>query len=287
MPDRLLALTTFLRVAERGSLTAAAADLGTSQPSVTRAVAALEAELGTRLFHRTTHAVTPTEAGRMLLPKARSLVAGWDDLSDALRATDDLRGPLHVVAPVALGQTELISVLTDFRTAHPGVSVNWQLTDAEIRLAEVGADLWIRVGAVPDDRLVQRRLGTVRRSVLGHPDFMGRELKHCPWITLGPYEGRRIELAEGSFEVEPVLNTNSIAVVSEALRAGLGVAIAPEWYLRDDLAEGRLRRLGGTATALPVHLAHAPEGRSRRLSALMDAVATHMTARVLDQAGAD
>ncbi|MEM8851435.1 MAG: LysR family transcriptional regulator [Pseudomonadota bacterium] len=275
MSDRLAHLATFLRVAERGSLTAAARDLGVSQPTVTRAVAALEAELGTTFFHRTTHSLALTEAGVMLLPRARAMLAGWEGLAEDLTEGDALNGPLHVVAPIALGQTILLPMLAAFRQDHPGVTINWQLTDDPVRLSETGADLWVRIGPVPDDTLVQRRVGQVVRHVMGAPAFEGIALKDAPWITLGPYEGRQIDLEDRHFRVTPVLNTNSIAVVAGALLDGLGVAIAPDWYLHDALAAGRLRRLA-PAASLPIHLAFAPNRRTRRLLALSDAVAARL-----------
>ena len=151
-------------------------------------------------------------------------------------------------------------------------------------MAEVGCDLWIRVGPVSDDRLVQRHVGDVTRSVLGHPRFAGRPLEACPWITLGPYEGRRIALEGREIEVDAVLNTNSVAVVGAALLEGLGIAIAPDWYLRDALESGALVRLGPHAAALPVHLAFPPEGRTRRLDAFMEAVTDHLRAHVVEMA---
>ncbi|MEM7711244.1 MAG: LysR family transcriptional regulator [Pseudomonadota bacterium] len=282
MPDRLTHLATFLRVAERGSLTAAARDLSVSQPTVTRAIAALERALGTTLFHRTTHSLSLTEPGRSLVPKARRMLSAWDALAEELAEDDALTGPLHVVAPIALGQTALIPVMAAFRTDHPGVTVNWQLTDEVVRLSETGADLWIRVGDVPDDTLVQRRLGHVTRHVFGAPIFEKRPLRACPWITVGPYEGRQIALEGRTFEVAPVLNTNSIAVAARALVDGVGVAIAPDWYMRDDLEAGRVVRLGPPAAVLPVHLAFASDRRSRRLDAFMAAVTDRLKIDVLD-----
>ncbi|MEM7489041.1 MAG: LysR family transcriptional regulator [Pseudomonadota bacterium] len=281
MADRLTHLATFLRVAERGSLTAAARDLSVSQPTVTRAIAALEAELGVPLFHRTTHSLALTERGHDLLPRARRLLAAWDGIAEDLAEGDALSGPLHVIAPIALGQTELIPVLTAFRAAHPDVPVNWQLTDAPVRLSETGADLWIRVGPVPDDTLVQREVGRVDRHVYGAPAFADVPLETCPWITVGPYEGRHIALQGRTLDVAPVLNTNSIAVAVRAMAAGLGVAIAPDWYVRDDVAAGRIARLGPPAASLPVHLAFAPERRTRRLDAFMAAVTERLRDRIL------
>lgn len=280
MADRLSHLAVFLRVAERSSLTAAALDLSVSQPTVTRAIAALEAELGTRLLHRTTHALALTEAGRTLLPRARRMLAAWDGIAEDLAEDDTLSGPLHVVAPIALGQTELMPALAAFRAAHPDVTVNWQLTDAPVRLSETGADLWIRVGPVPDDTLVVRHVGDVARHAIGHPRFAEIDLADAPWITLGPYEGRQIVLADRRFDAAPGLNTNSIAVVARALVEGLGVAIAPDWYLRRELDAGLLVRLA-EARPLPVHMAFAPERRTRRLEAFMDAMEARLRSQVV------
>ncbi|MEM7644076.1 MAG: LysR family transcriptional regulator [Pseudomonadota bacterium] len=275
MSDRLNRLTTFLRVAERGSLTAAARDLGVSQPTVTRAVATLETDLGTTLFHRTTHSLALTESGAALRPKARAMLAGWDDLIETMTGGDALSGPLHVVAPIALGQTILLPTLARFRRDHPGITINWQLTDDPVRLSETGADLWVRVGPVPDDTLIQRHVGQVVRHVLGVPRFADMPLEDVPWITLGPYEGHQIDLPDRRFRVTPGLNTNSIAVVARALLDGLGVAIAPDWYLRDALADGTLRRLA-PAAPLPIHLAFAPDRRTKRLQALIDILTTRL-----------
>ncbi|KIT16838.1 LysR family transcriptional regulator [Jannaschia aquimarina] len=283
MPDRLDRLSAFLRVAERGSLTAAARDLGVSQPTVTRAIDGLEADLGASLLHRTTHSIALTEAGRMLVPRARRMLAAWEGLAEDLSESEALSGPLHVVAPIALGQTALVPVLARFRTENLGVTLNWQLNDEAIRMDEVGCDLWIRVGPVPDDRLVVRHVGDVHRSVLGHPRFAGRPLEACPWITLGPFEGRRIPLDGRMLEVKPVLNTNSVAVVGRALTEGVGVAIAPDWYMEDALGSGRVVRLDTLDRALPVHLAWSPERRTRRLAALVEAVDAGLRGTVTSQ----
>ncbi|MBM2576974.1 LysR family transcriptional regulator [Jannaschia sp. Os4] len=260
MADRIDRLATFLRVAERGSLTAAAADLGVSQPTVTRAMAALEAELGVALTHRTTHSVTLTEAGRALLPRARRMVAAWDGIAEDLRDEGDLSGPLHVVAPVALGQTVLMGALARMRAAHPAVAVTWTLTDAAIRMGEMGADLWVRVGRVPDDRLVVREIGRVPRSVWAAPSLAALPEGERPWVALSPYEGRAAAPA-------PVLETASVMVVAAAIRDGTAVGIAPDW-----LMDGTDARRVGTAAALPVSLCWDPARRTRRLAAFAEIV---------------
>ncbi|WP_308918107.1 LysR family transcriptional regulator [Jannaschia sp. LMIT008] len=267
--DRLGLLATFVRVAERRSLTAAARDLGLSQPSVSRQIAALEDALGTSLLRRTTHDVTPTPDGTALLADARRLLAEWEVLQDRHRAEAALRGTIRVVAPVALGQTLLVRGLAPFLTAHPDLSIDWRLQDEPIRWAEAGCDAWIKVGSVPDDTLLTQVLGQVERLVVGHPcPSDASPLADRPWITLGPFEGDAIDLLDDAgrhhrFTVRPRLASGNIFAVLEAVRAGLGVAILPRWLVAADLVDGTLVDAAPDlrAARLPVTLATAPGAR--------------------------
>ncbi|MEL7374635.1 MAG: LysR family transcriptional regulator [Pseudomonadota bacterium] len=153
--DRLTLLETFVRIAEAGSISAAARDLGLSQPSASRQLSELETRLQTQLAHRTTHTLSLTSAGRELLTDARALIRQWLSLEERhISSAADLRGPIKVVAPVALGQTALTQIAASFQQRHPGVQVEWLLDDAPIRFSEIGCDCWIRVGPVPGDKPV-------------------------------------------------------------------------------------------------------------------------------------
>ena len=247
--DRLALLATFVRIAERESLSAAARDLGTSQPSVSRQLAALEHLLGVTLVNRTTHALALTPDGAAVLADARRMLSEWEGLTERLSDDAELRGTLRVVAPVALGQRHMIEAALRFARDHPAVSIEWRLTDRAIRFAEEGCDVWIKVGPVPDDTLLVREIASVVRLVVATPDLAARygnePLERWPWLALGPFEGSRITLhagdgSERAFMIAPRMATDNIFALLEAVRGGLGVAILPRWFVQDELKGGSL-----------------------------------------------
>lgn len=283
--DRLTLLTTFVRIAERGSLSAAARDLGTSQPSVSRQLAALEDVLGVALVTRTTHSLALTPDGTATLGDARRMLGEWEGLTERLSADDEVRGTLRVVAPVALGQRHVVDAALDFARAHPDVAIEWRLTDRAIRFAEEGCDVWVRVGPVPDDTLVVREIASVERMVVASPElasrYEGEPLERWSWLALGPFEGSRIVLyaadgTERAFTVEPRFATDNIFALLEAVRSGLGAAIMPRWFVRDELEDGTLIDAAPDfrAARLPINLALAPgTRRPARVDRFADAIA--------------
>ncbi len=287
--DRLTLLATFVRIAEAGSLSAAARDLGLTQPSVSRQLVALETRLQAQLVRRTTHSLALTEAGQDLLADARQLLDGWETLAEKhQRATTEVRGRLKVVAPIALGQLGLADFAVRFQQLHPGVALTWQLEDHALRFAEVGCDCWIKVGPVPDDTLIVRPLGQVERLLVAAPALLKdravpshpRHLADLPGVALAPFEGQQLALtstAGASAVLMPAvtLTTNNIFVLHRAALQGLGVAILPRWFVEADLKAGRLIDVLPTwrAAALAIHVAYLPgRHRPRRLQVFLEAL---------------
>ncbi len=256
--DRLTLLETFARIAERGSISAAARDLGLSQASASRHLQDLEARLGVQVVRRSTHALSLTPAGLALLGDARALLADWQGLEErhavagAAGEAGEVRGALKVVAPVALGQGALAEVAVRFQVTHPGVALTWELSDEAIRFAEVGCDCWVRVGPVPDDSLIVRRLGRVERLAVASPALLGGRkidrpaaLAKLPFVALAPYEGGRVALwnrrgGQADLRPEVRLSSNNIVAVRRAALMGVGAAVLPRWFVAEDLAAGNL-----------------------------------------------
>ncbi|MDA4847867.1 LysR family transcriptional regulator [Hoeflea poritis] len=284
--DRLTLLHTFVRIAERGAISAAARDLGLSQASASRQLAELEERLGVQLALRTTHNFSLTEAGLDCLADARNLLSGWEALVE--RHADDnasLSGKLKVVAPVALGQLDLGDAALAFQAAHPDVEVIWDLQDGPIRFAEVGCDLWVKIGKVPDETLIVRPLGTVERLIVAAPELiLGRAIQHpddladLPCAALSPFEGGTIRLADANGEPASItakvgLATNNIFSAKKAALTGLGYAIMPRWFVASELVDGRLVDIlpNWRAAELTINAAYLPARRqTRRLKALID-----------------
>ncbi|MEM9046983.1 MAG: LysR family transcriptional regulator [Pseudomonadota bacterium] len=285
--DRLALLETFVRIAEKGTISGAARDLGISQGSASRQLKDLEERLGVQLARRTTHSLALTETGLEVLADARELITGWDALEEQHAPdTDILKGPLRIVAPVALGQLHLADIAIGFQAEHPNVTVNWHLQDEPVRFAEVGCDLWIKVGPVPDDTLIVRRLGQVERLIVG-TQSIARELKGAqpdeakalPFVTLTPFEGGKIRLshldgAQSDLNVSAKLSTNNIMSLKRAAVSGLGAAVLPKWFVAEELGSGELVDLlpDWRAPMLDVNLAYLPvRHQPRRLSAFIEA----------------
>ncbi len=251
--DRLTLLSTFARIAERGSISAAARDIGLSQASASRQLSELESRLGVHLIQRTTHSLALTDAGRDVLRDARGLLDGWDALSESYAEdADEIRGPLKIVAPVALGQLHLAEAVVSFQAAHPGVTVTWILDDEEIRFAEIGCDLWIKAGRPRDESLVVTEWGQVERMIVAAPTLTDtaaisapKDLGYLPCVALGPFEGHRVPLHHGGGASEtvvgaPAMTTNNIFTARKAAQMGIGFAVMPKWFVADDLQSGTL-----------------------------------------------
>ncbi len=278
-PDRLDLLETFLRVAETGALSRAAVAQGLSQPSVSRRIKALETITGVKLIHRTTHFLQLTEEGRMLLPVAREMLEKWDEAIDALRDKEP-QGRLTIAAPVGLGQSWLIDEAAAFLKRYPAVRIDWKLTDDPIDIIAGEADIWIRIGATSDDRLVVKSLGRVKRILVATPQLANstKDWTTLPAVALSSFYDREIALFDAKgrerlIDLNVVLASDNIAAVARAVRAGLGMALLPQWLIQEDLKTGALVRVAPTLSGLSLDLvlAYAPErGRPMRLTRFVE-----------------
>ncbi len=271
--DRLTLLETFVRIAERGSISAAARDLDLSQPSASRQLADLEERLGAQLIRRTTHALTLTPAGQDLLADARQLLDDWDALSERHgHGRSQIKGRLKVVAPIALGQLHLADAMLRFQLVNPDVSIIWELDDEPIRFAETGCDCWIKIGAVTDESLVVRPLASVERLLVAAPSLAEswrleriKDLELAPFIALNPFEGGHVRLNSsngrvGNVEPKVRVATNNIFAANRAAKMGAGVAVMPKWFVEPDLNSGALVNVLSSwrAASLELSVAYLP-----------------------------
>lgn len=271
--DRLDLMQTFVRIVEAGSLSAAAAQMGSTQPTISRRLQWLERLLGLRLLQRSTHAMRLTEDGERCYAHAKALLENWAAVEADLRgAQDQPRGPLRVLVPHAFGQEALVTPLAQFLVDHPEVSVDWLLQDREANLIAEGIDCAIRVGGVDDPALVAVQLAEVPRILAAPPGLWGTgepprapaDLVRLPWVSLPRFYRDELVLHQiGSGRREtvsltPRLRTDSLYAARSAARAGVGAALLSAWLVADDLATGRLCQLvpDWEASPLPVHLAY-------------------------------
>jgi DNA-binding transcriptional LysR family regulator len=255
MLDRLTGLEVFAKVAAAGSLSAAARALGMSQTMVTKHIAALEARLGAKLFHRTTRRLSITEAGRSYLESSERILAEIE-AADAAVAADRVepRGMLRINAPVSFGTRQIAPLLAEFAARYPRTSVELGLNDRLVDLAEEGWDLAIRIGNLSDSSLIARRIAPCRIVVCAAPSYLKMHgipqtvsslaAHNCLGYTLSqrtPVDrwtfGAR---GEAGVRVSGNLRANNGDALLAAALAGQGIIHQPSFIVADDLAAGRL-----------------------------------------------
>ncbi|AWB06406.1 LysR family transcriptional regulator (plasmid) [Azospirillum humicireducens] len=273
--DRIALLETFVRIVEAGNLSAAAAQLGSTQPTVSRRLQQLERMLGVRLLQRSTHRMALTDDGSRCYERAKDLLAGWQMLESDVRGADDQpSGHLRVVAPHAFGQQQLIGPVADYLQRYPRMTVEWLLHDRMPDFIGEGIDCAIRVGEVGDPSVIALRLAEVPRIAVASPALLdGRpvpahaaDLAELPWLALRTFYRDEVTLTHAdtgeavTFPIRPRLSTDGLQAIRNAALRGLGAAIGSQWALVEDLAAGRLVHLAPDwrAAPLPVHLVYPP-----------------------------
>jgi len=270
--DRLLTLEMFVAVAGEGGFAAAARKLGSSPPAVTRGIAALEARLGTTLFHRSTRAVALTDAGTAFLDQARRILAELAGAERELRgAAAEPRGQLHLTAPVMFGRLHVLPVVGDLMAQHRDLMVRMMLIDRNVRIVEEGIDVAVRVGPLADSGLKAVRVGAVRQMLVASPAYLARRgapatvadlAEHDLIGTMGPRWTSEWQFASGRWRLDaaPRLVVNTVDGVLAAAEAGLGIANLLSYQLAEAVDAGRLISLlaDEQPPALPVHLLFEP-----------------------------
>lgn len=274
--DRIEEMTVFVAVAELGGFAAAARKLKLSAPTITRAVAALEAQVGAELFVRTTRFVRLTESGERYLQDCRRILHELEE-AEAQAAGAHLapQGTLVIAAPIVFGQRLLLPLLVEFLLQHPAVSARALLVDRPVQLSEEGIDCAFRMGELPDSALVATPLGHIRRIVCASPGYLAAHgqpqlpqevIDHALVVSAADGRSDRWRFVDGDreidVEIEPrlVVSTNE-AAISAAL-GGWGLTRVMSYQVNAELQRGDLQRVlqAFEAKPLPVWLVNA-EGR--------------------------
>jgi DNA-binding transcriptional LysR family regulator len=299
----LEALRAFVKVAELGSFTRAAEQMGLPKPRVSTAVQQLEAQVGARLLQRTTRSVRMTADGEQFFERALTLLADAEEMQTLFqRSPGVLRGRLRVDLPLPLARNFVIPRLPEFFAAHPQLQLELSATDRRVDVVGEGFDCVVRVGALADSGLVARKLGELRQINCASPAYLARygtphtleDLAHHRLVnyaqTLGPTlasweyqdQGRSLSVPMAS-----AITVNSTDAYEAACLAGLGLIQTPVVGKAADLASRRLVSVlpQHVAAPMPVSLMYAHRKHlPKRSQAVMDWLAEVLAAALLEGA---
>ena len=292
LPD-LEAWAVFAKVAETGSFAKAAAELGVSQPTISKAITRLETRLKTSLFHRTSRRMSLTASGQASLERAARILAEGEaveaEISDQSKS---LRGPIRIAAPMSFGISHLAPAVPAFMAEHPEVTLDLHFSDELIDVVAQGFDIALRISSLPDSSLLARRLCTVRLLLVGSPEYFDRHGRPTHPRELAQHRALRyvhsrlgeawrfVHARRGEFAqvVPTAMRVNNAEGLAPALRAGLGLALQPEFLAWEDLQSGALQTCmdDWQVPSIALHIV-TPPGRARpaRVQALIDFLAAH------------
>ena len=277
--DLLSGMRLFARVVETGGFTVVARENSTSQPTISRTIAALEAHLGVRLLNRSSRAVTLTDDGRQFYERARDALEAVAEAEGSVgRRRGQPGGLLRLGTPVAFGRLHVAPRMPAFLDRHPDVEVELVMNDAFVDLVGEGLDLAIRVGDLADPSLIARRIGTTRRVTVAAAPYLDRRgvpatpaelARHDCVIYTRLATGHRwhFESSDGPVQVDVHgrFRADNSEAVREAVIGGAGIAVVPVWLFTNEIERGLVRIIleQFEPTRLPIHAVYP----SRRLLA--------------------
>lgn len=262
--DLLRSFQIFQQVAELGSFSRAANDLGIMPSAVSRQVSELEQWAGLRLINRTTRSLHLTAEGQVYLEKLSRITAAVQDLKTLGDTERSLIGHIKLTAPIMLGQYFLPDALARFKQDNPKVDISVAVTNRMVDIVEEGFDVAIRAGKLPDSSLIGRRAGSVQMSIVASPEYLGirghpnepKDLAehNCMIMESTAHSARwpfQVDGKEIYVKVAGNMRANDSHCLKALSLAGQGIARLPRHYVSKELETGEL------VEVLPRHVAEA------------------------------
>jgi len=274
--DDLSLLRTFVCIVESGSISAAARRLKDAQSTLSRQLRLLEKHSGAALLRRDTHGMSLTESGQRLLMDARSMLAHAEEADQRLReGQTTLSGHLRLFATIDLGQSIVTRLVSRFLQTNPNVTAELGLSSRPLRMIQEGCDVAMLPGKITDESVIARPVGQMILQLAASPSLVKArspvkepaDLEAWPWITVGGHQfwnTKELTLSarnrvDQTIHLSPLLISEGVTSIREAVRDGLGVSVLPEFLIREDVRCGRLLRLlpQWSPPGLPVHVVYA------------------------------
>jgi DNA-binding transcriptional LysR family regulator len=288
--DLLAGMKLFNRVADTGGFSTVARELGTTQPTVSRTIAALETHLGVRLLNRSSRAVTLTDDGRLFYDLAQRAVEAAAEAEGGVGRRRGLpTGLLRMGIPVAFGRLHIAPRISAFLERYPDVGVELVMNDAFVDLVGEGLDMAVRIGELSDPSLIARRIGTTRRVTVASCDYLARRGAPLVPADLAEHEciiytrlatGNRWHFEEHGGPITVDVRGRYAADNSEAVRegvlGGIGIAVVPVWLFTNEIELDRVRILlrDFEPRQLPIHAVYSSRRQvAAKVRAMIDFLA--------------
>jgi DNA-binding transcriptional LysR family regulator len=250
----------FVRVVETGSFSKAAREFNTTQPTVTKQVAATEARLKVRLLNRNTRGVSLTEPGALYYEKCKSIVREAEEAESIVQLRQNqAQGLLRIGTSVAFGRRVVVPLALEYMRRHPQVQLDLSFEDRYVDLIAQGIDVAIRMGKLADSSLGARYLGTNPWAMVAAPGYLKKHgtpkraqdlSAHVALIysSVVGDEFWRMHTPKGDPVTVPVsgrFRSNNLSAVLAAARDGLGIALMPRYVASESLASGKVLEVLG------------------------------------------
>jgi DNA-binding transcriptional LysR family regulator len=292
--DRIQGLKLFIRVVDLGSFSKAATDLGIGQPSATKLVAQLEAQLGARLLHRSTHGVTPTEIGLLYYEKCKLIAHHVEEAqSVAALMQAQVQGALRISTSVAFGRRVLVPLVMRFMKLNPRLHVELSFEDRYVDLVAQGIDVAIRMGRLADSTLGARFLGLNPWVLVGSADYLAQRGEPRQPADLAAHDALIYSTAQGDARwlftgadghqhpttVRGPLRSNNLSALLAAARGGMGLAALPWYVAHESVKSGAVQPVLADWN-LPAQEIHAVYPSPRRVPAKVSGFIEWLQARI-------
>lgn len=282
--NKLLAMLAFVRVAESGSFTSAAAQLGVSVSAVAKAVARLEEDLGTQLLARSTRRLALNDDGRDFYARCQQILNDIEDAEASVkRAGETPKGRLRMALPVLFGRLTFLPRVAEFHGRYPDIVLDLSFDDRPVDLIERGLDIAVQVGNLSDSRCITRVLNHGPRVTAASPSYLKQHGEpkapadlaghNCIISNFGP----AWPFDDGGNRIEVLVRGNLVVTGGDALREavllGLGIAQSNWWTLRHDLTVGTLKQVleGYAVEGRPISIVYPPTRHvPRKLRVMID-----------------
>jgi len=264
---RLQDYEAFVAIVDTGNLTRAAARLRRSLQSVSRSLAALEAQVGVILIRRTTRRAQPTEAGvtfhRRVSVALREVALAESEISET---SETLRGTLRIAGSAVFVGGYVVPAIRDFSLQHPSVKFDLRISEEFADPVRTGVDLMIRIGQLPPSPMKSRKIASLRRVAIASPSYVAQRgrpetpadlARHACIIRTSAQDARAwtFHAPDGTAHrvaVQGVFEADNAYVTMYAALAGMGIAVMPFYYVREAITTGRAEVVLDDFTLSPI-----------------------------------